>query len=142
MHYALNKCELKKVLVALAVALLIVFAVRALAFTVYTVSTDVSPRLKRGDRVMVNRLERTNFKHGDMLVFRYRADLIGEVRAVPGDTVALDTARYVIPRTCCARCVCDDCRLYLVDLGLGHGRVLVHKHEVVGRAYRLFSLPF
>lgn len=135
-EFCIVNYELKKVLVALGIALLVVFAVRALAFTIYTVPTDISPELKRGNRVVVNKLARTNVKVGDLVVFRKKEDYIGKVEAVPGDTVMLDTACYVLPQTCCAYCDCAECRLYMVSMG--KQRVLVRRHEMVGKAYRLF----
>lgn len=132
--------QLLKALSALGIALIIVFAVRAYAFTVYTVPTDVCQTLRRGDRVLVNRLSRVDFKKGELMVFRNSSDFIGRVEAVPGDTVRLGMLRYLIPQTCCPRCKCDDCRLYMVSLG--KGRTLVYRHQVVGRATKLFHLPF
>lgn len=129
-----------KVLSALAVAMVVVLAVRAYAFTIYTVPTDISSQLRRGDRVLVNRLSRVDFRRGELMVFRAPGDVVGRVVAVPGDTIGLAGRRYVIPDICCSRCGCTDCKLYLVSLG--HSETLVHKHQVVGRAVRLFHLPF
>jgi signal peptidase I len=132
--------QLLKAVSALGIALIIVFAVRAYAFTVYTVPTDVCQTLKRGDRILVNRLSRVEFKKGELMVFRNSSDFIGRVEAVPGDTVRLGLSRYLIPQTCCHRCKCEDCRLYMVNLG--KGRTLVYRHQVIGRATKLFHLPF
>lgn len=129
-----------KAVIALGIALLVVIAMRAFAFAIYTVPTDLSQTLKRGDRVMVNKLSHTELEKGQLVVFRKSADLIGRIEAVPGDTIDLGGRQYLIPQTCCERCACKDCKLYLVDLG--NGKMLVYRHEVVGRAVRLFHLPF
>ncbi|MGI6242195.1 MAG: S26 family signal peptidase [Prevotella sp.] len=129
-----------KALSALGIALIIVFAVRAYAFTVYTVPMDVSQTLTRGDRVLVNRLSRVEFRRGEMIVFRNSGDIIGRVEAVPGDTVKLGLLYYLIPQTCCPRCRCNDCKLYMVNVG--QKRMLVYRHQVIGRATKLFHLPF
>ena len=129
-----------KALSAFGIALIIVLAVRAYAFTVYTVPTDISRTLRRGDRVMVNRLSHVEFKKGELVVFRRGGDVIGRVAAVPGDTVKIGSRQYLVPWRCCPKCKCNDCRLYLVNLG--QGWTLVYQHQVIGRGTRLFYLPF
>lgn len=129
-----------KAFIALGIALVIVFAIRALAFTIYTVPSDISGMLRRGDRVVVNRLSHASPRRGDYVVFRSGSEVIGRVDALPGDTISLSGRRYAIPMRCCNRCTSPDCQLYLVNLG--YGQTLVYKHEMVGRARRLFHLPW
>ncbi|MBM6991756.1 MAG: signal peptidase I [Prevotella sp.] len=129
-----------KAFIAFGIALLIVFAVRAYAFTIYTVPLDIHQMLRRGDRVMVNRLSQANPKVGDMVVFNRGVQLIGRVEALPGDTVRVGHNRFVIPESCCNRCCCPDCKLYMLNIGTRHA--LVYKHQMVGKARRLFHLPF
>lgn len=129
-----------KALSAFGVALIIVLAVRAYAFTIYTVPTDICQTLRRGDRVMVNRLSRVELRRGDLVVFRMGGDVIGMVEAVPGDTVRIGRQQYVVPSACCSGCKCNDCRLYLVSLGRSH--TLAYRHRMIGRATKLFHLPF
>ena len=129
-----------KALSALGIALVIVLAVRAYAFTVYTVPTDISQTLRRGDRVVVNRLSHVELRKGELVVFRRRGDVIGKVEAVPGDTVRIGSRLYLVPWRCCPKCKCNDCKLYLVNLG--QGWTLVYQHQMVGRATKLFHLPF
>ena len=129
-----------KALSALGIALVIVLAVRAYAFTVYTVPTDISQTLRRGDRVVVNRLSHVELRKGELVVFRRRGDVIGKVEAVPGDTVKIGARLYLVPWTCCSKCKCSDCRLYLVSMG--RGWALVYRHQMIGRATKLFHLPF
>lgn len=138
--------QVLKFAAALCVALVLVLGVRAVALSLCRVPSDIGRVLHRGDRVWVNKLARTaNFSRGDIVVFvthgtpqpfslYTRDEAIGCVVAVPGDTIAVAGKSYRIPYRCCDRCGCDDCRLYLVDTG--HGRCLVHKHQVVGRGRR------
>ena len=131
-----------KFILALLIASLAMLAVRAWAFTIFTVpSSEYTPEFNKGDRVIVNRLTRMPYQRGDNVVYddstSYR---IGQIIAVPGDTITLNSERYVIPHICCKRCRCTDCKYYLVKSG--KRKALVHKHQFTGRAYRLFNLEF
>ena len=59
-----------KFLVALCVAIVILFAVRARVFTLYTVPADLSSVLRKGDRVLVNHMVRDGFSRGNLVVFQ------------------------------------------------------------------------
>lgn len=48
--------QFAKFVVALGVFVVILLAVRAFAFAIYTVPTDVAPSLRKGDRVMVDKV--------------------------------------------------------------------------------------
>jgi len=142
-----------KFLLALALALLLAWGVRTFAFTVFTVPQGgLPPQLEGGNRVIVNRVDCDYFERGDIVVFadsvviqrknqRRKIVLenyfIGRIEKMPGDTIALDTLRYVIPTVCCKRCGCKDCRFYLVRTS-SRGQQLVHKHQMIGKAYKLF----
>ena len=65
------------------------------------------------------------------------AYFIGRIEKLPGDTITLDSLRYIIPTVCCKRCGCKDCRFYLVRTSR-RGQQLVHKHQMIGKAYKLF----
>jgi signal peptidase I len=133
--------QIAKTLLALVVAALVVVGVRAYFFSVYTVTTNLTPQLVKGDRVMVNKVSRAQFHRGDLMVFDSHGKHIGLVEAVPGDTIELnDGSRFLIPQICCDRCLCPDCKLYLVYTG--NSKMLVHRHQVVGSAKRLFHLPW
>lgn len=125
-----------KFVMALGVAILVVFAVRAYLFTTYTVQDNIGHVLRRGDKVLVNKWWRAPIQRGDLLVFDVSPAAIGQVVALPGDTITLAGVRYRIPVTCCNRCQCPDCKLYLFDVGTQ--KTLVFKHRVVGKAYRLW----
>ena len=59
--------QLRAWLLTSGVALLIVVAVRAFAFTVYRV--PAASVLRQGDRVVVNKLSHRNFHRGELIVF-------------------------------------------------------------------------
>ena len=137
-----------KFLIALGLSLLLVWAVRTYAFTVFTVPAGgLPPQLKAGNRVIVNRIDCDFFNRGDVVVFRdsvtyqrrkivAEAYFIGRVEKQPGDTIRIDTVQYIIPTVCCKRCGCKDCRFYL--LKTPSGQQVVHKHQMIGKAYKLF----
>ena len=145
-----------KFLIALGLSLLLVWAVRTFAFTVFTVPAGgLPPQLKAGTRVIVNRIDCDFFNRGEVVVFRdsvfapdknqaqsqvrkfvSKAYFIGRIEKLPGDTILVDTVKYVIPTVCCRRCGCKDCRFYLLKTPTG--QQLVHKHQMIGKAYKLF----
>lgn len=137
-----------KFLIALGLSLLLVWAVRTYAFTVFTVPAGgLPPQLKAGNRVIVNRIDCDFFNRGDVVVFRdsvtyqrrkivAEAYFIGRVEKQPGDTIRIDTVLYIIPTVCCKRCGCKDCRFYLLKTPTG--QQVVHKHQMIGKAYKLF----
>lgn len=137
-----------KFLIALGLSLLLVWVVRTYAFTVFTVPAGgLPPQLKAGNRVIVNRIDCDFFNRGDVVVFRdsvtyqrrkivAEAYFIGRVEKLPGDTIRIDTVQYIIPMVCCKRCGSKDCRFYL--LKTPSGQQVVHKHQMIGKAYKLF----
>ena len=128
--------------------MLLVWAVRTFAFTVFTVPAGgLPPQLKAGNRVIVNRIDCDFFNRGEVVVFRdsvtyqrrkivAEAYFIGRIEKLPGDTIRIDTVQYIIPTVCCKRCGCKDCRFYLLKTPAGQH--LVHKHQMIGKAYKLF----
>ena len=157
-----------KFLIALGLSLLLVWAVRTYAFTVFTVPAGgLPPQLKAGNRVIVNRIDCDFFNRGDVVVFTdsvfapvkkqaqsqagsqgqsqaqpqarkfvSEAYFIGRIEKLPGDTIRIDTASFIIPMVCCRRCGCKDCRFYLLKTPTG--QQVVHKHQMIGKAYKLF----
>lgn len=157
-----------KFLIALGLSLLLVWAVRTYAFTVFTVPAGgLPPQLKAGNRVIVNRIDCDFFNRGDVVVFTdsvfapvkkqaqsqagnqgqslaqsqprkfvSEAYFIGRIEKLPGDTILIDTVKYIIPTVCCKRCGCKDCRFYLLKMPTG--QQVVHKHQMIGKAYKLF----
>lgn len=145
-----------KFLIALGLSLLLVWVVRTFAFTVFTVPAGgLPPHLQEGNRVIVNRIDCDFFNRGDVVVFTdsvfapvknegqsqarkfvSEAYFIGRIDKLPGDTIRIDTVQYVIPTVCCKRCGCKDCRFYLLKTPAG--LQVVHKHQMIGKAYKLF----
>ena len=145
-------------------SLLLVWAVRTYAFTVFTVPAGgLPPHLEEGNRVIVNRIDCDFFNRGEIVVyadsvalplrnqgfnqsssqgFSYRRKrviveyFIGRIEKLPGDTLRIGKASYIIPTVCCKRCGCKDCRFYLLKTPAG--KQLVHKHQMIGKAYKLF----
>ena len=68
--------------------------------------------------------------------FVSEAYFIGRIDKLPGDTIRIDTVQYIIPTVCCKRCGCKDCRFYLLKTPAG--QQVVHKHQMIGKAYKLF----
>ena len=157
-----------KFLIALGLSLLLVWVVRTYAFTVFTVPAGgLPPQLQAGNRVIVNRIDCDFFNRGEVVVFTdsvfapvknqakvkgqrqagnhvqpnprkfvSEAYFIGRVEKQPGDTIRIDTVQYIIPTVCCKRCGCKDCRFYLLKTPTG--QQVVHKHQMIGKAYKLF----
>ena len=169
-------------------SLLLVWAVRTYAFTVFTVPAGgLPPHLEEGNRVIVNRIDCDFFNRGEIVVYAdsvalpiYNQGLnqshnqglnqgrnqglnqshnqglnqshnqgfnprlkrviveyfIGRIEKLPGDTLRIGKASYIIPTVCCKRCGCKDCRFYLLKTPAGEQ--LVHKHQMIGKAYKLF----
>ena len=177
-----------KFLIALGLSLLLVWAVRTYAFTVFTVPAGgLPPHLEEGNRVIVNRIGCDFFNRGEIVVYadsvalpirnqslnqgrsqglnqgrnqglnqsrnqglnqglnqslnpRFKRVIveyfIGQIEKLPGDTLRIGKASYIIPMVCCKRCGCKDCRFYLLKTPAGEQ--LVHKHQMIGKAYKLF----
>ena len=141
-----------KFLIALGLSLLLVWVVRTYAFTVFTVPAGgLPPQLQAGNRVIVNRIDCDFFNRGEIVVYAdsvalplrnqrrknvFMVYFIGRIDKLPGDTLRIGKASYIIPTVCCKRCGCKDCRFYLLKTPAGEQ--LVHKHQMIGKAYKLF----
>lgn len=114
-----------------AVLLVLMFLVRAYAFTIYA---DPST----GEHVLVNKLSRHSFEKGNRVVFsQYNVSYIGYIEALPGDTITLKGENYVIPQRCpCYETDCRYCRYYLIKTS--NGQMLVNEHHLTGKAYKLY----
>ena len=126
-----------KFFLALAAMLLIMLAVRAWAFTIYQVTnSDLQPEVRKGDRMMVNRLG-SAYQKGNIIVFGKDSSWIGRVEAVPGDTINLEKQNYRLP-TECVYCGSTEQCYYLVDMG--KMKTLVRHGDIIGTAFRIW--PF
>lgn len=123
-----------KFLLATAIALAVMLAVRAWVFSLYTVSTtDLQPLLQQGDRVMVCRLA-DDYQRGDLVLVGDTALSIGLVKAIPGDTIREGRLRYLIPHNSHG-CCCKPCQIYLINIGRRH--VLLRACQLHGKAFQL-----
>jgi signal peptidase I len=109
-----------KYLIAIALALLLMLAVRALAFSIHTVNGNaLNPLFKNGDHLLVNRcsyglrieghgllpysrLMRSPVKRGDIVAFSVPNDsikglMIARCAAVPGDTIRTTSGIITVP---------------------------------------------
>ncbi len=126
-----------KFILALTVMLLVMLAVRAWAFTIYHVTTsDFHPEVRKGDRMIVNRLGCT-YDKGEYIVFGNEDAFIGKVKAVPGDTVNITGKDYLLP-TRCPLCGSKEHRYYMVSVG--KQQTLIHQADIIGAAYRVWPV--
>ena len=126
-----------KFILAVAIALVLMLVVRRYAFTIYKVSnSSLEPVLKKNDRIVVNKLYCGRLSRGDIVVFAAVSSYLGVIGNIPGDTVMLDGKHYVLPERCgCQRCGCSERAVFLVWQGTK--RALIHKDDIIGKAYRL-----
>ena len=129
-----------KFILAVATAIILMLVVRAYAFTIYNIykvsNSNLNPVLKKNDRVLVNKLDRARFLRGDIVVFSADSSYVGVVSGVPGDTVTLDSTTYVLPERCgCQECQCKERAVFLI--WQGKERALIHKDDIIGKAYKL-----
>lgn len=126
-------------IVFLVVALVVLVLVRMYVCTVVTVGDNqLVPDLVMGDRALLYRLAPRSVERGNLVAFGDSTLSIGRVKALPGDTIRVDTLQYQIPDTCCSRCDCEGCQLLLVQVG--KKETLVKRKQLRGRVYRLFNL--
>ena len=111
--------------------------VRAYVFTIFTVpDASLQPALRQGDRILVNKWTRADFKAGDIVLFSRHGQRLGRIVAVPGDTIEAYGNEYLIPKACHEHCQCGTCRYYL--LHAGPSRILVQQEDIIGKAHFLF----
>ena len=104
-----------KFILAVATAIILMLVVRAYAFTIYKVSnSNLNPVLK----------------------ISADSSYVGVVSGVPGDTVTFDSTTYVLPERCgCQECQCKERAVFLI--WQGKERALIHKDDIIGKAYKL-----
>ncbi len=153
-----------KFVLALAVALGLMLAFRALVLTVYTVEgSALSPQLQAGDRVLVNRwsyglrvgsdggmlgysrLWSRPVEKGDIVVFNHPSDadqvLMCRCKAVPGDTVSHQGQTLVVP----GRHNCADADYYWME-AIGSDNPVdsrqlgfISEKHIIGRAFLVIA---
>ena len=146
-----------KTLLVVAAAAVLLFLFRATVCTLYSIPDNtLSPMTKQGDRVLVNRwsyglrigasqwnpymrIAAKPVKKGDFIAFyaitstARRAVILGQVIAVPGDTVTIKKKMYVIPHGC-QMCTCNCTSPCMVSTRKDGGRLLVPERDVIGKA--------
>lgn len=125
---------------ALLIATFVMLFIRAFAFTIYSVPTDIDTHLRRGDRILVNRLSHTGLQKGDLVVVNDSLPWAARIQALPGDTLLVGQQAFVLPVRCCPRCRSRECMTYLV--AANGRRVIIQQHDIQGKARRLFHLPW
>lgn len=141
-----------KFLLALIVAFVLMFAFRALMFTIYNVdSTGMEPVFESGDRVMVNRWSyglrtggegifpygricRQQVEKGDLIAIDDSLGGVGlfECLALPGDTVKMQGRTFIVPSI--RNCARED-YYYVQTPGRGSRTpIFVPERSIIGRA--------
>ncbi len=106
--------------------------IRTYLFTIFIVSDNgLSPVLKKGNRVLVNRLVRSHFSKGDIVLFGKQQIALGKIAAVPGDTIEVAGKQYLIPNYCHGSCTCGACRYVLIVRG--KQQVLIQQGDIKGK---------
>lgn len=123
----------------LAAAVLLLFLIRTEVCTVVSINdNELAPSLKANDKVLVYRLKKDDVKKDEWVAYGDSTLHIGQVKALPGDTIQIDSLQYQIPDTCCSRCDCEGCQLILIKAG--KTETLVKRKHLRGHIYRLFNL--
>jgi len=80
------KKQARRLPIIIAAAVILAFAVKAVAFEAFRVTTDaISPRAPKGSRVLVNKLTH-NFKVNDVIIFRGdKCAIVGIVKEIDKD---------------------------------------------------------
>lgn len=110
------KKKTRKLLISIAAALIIAFAVKAVAFEAFRVTTDVaSPVVPKGSRVLINKLT-SNFKADDVIIFRLdKQAMAGIIKTIDSDRDGVVVSRK------------------------NREDVFVPRDKVVGKAFFLYS---
>ncbi|MGN0281384.1 MAG: signal peptidase I [Prevotella sp.] len=143
----------KKIIIAILVAVVALFAFRALALTVYTIEgTALEPDFKSGDRIMVNRWSyglrtgetnglfgygRLGFsmpKRGDVIAFDNPSPyvegvFVGRIMSLPGDTLTTSQGPFLVPGVA----TCARQNLFVVEMGKNHQQVTIPESSIIGR---------
>lgn len=146
----------------LIVAVILLCAFRALAFTIYTIPNNtLEPILLKGDRIVVNRwsyglraggdslfqyarILKSRVKKGDIVAFNlpfgysrrpsFWKVIVGKVSALPGDTIRVYGQNFVIPKDC-KMCTSQHNSPYLISSLKGKNEFLVPERYIIGRVF-------
>ncbi len=158
---------MKKSAVAILLAIVALFAFRALVLTIYTIEGNaLEPMFKSGDRIMVNRwsygLRAGEINgifgygrrgapmpdKGDIIAFDHplpeaNGVFVGVVKAMPGDTLHTKEGPFLVP----GEVTCDKQNYYVVEMGKKRTPCTIPEASIIGRVVLVVynhddSLPF
>lgn len=158
---------MKKSAVAILLAIVALFAFRALVLTIYTIEGNaLEPMFKSGDRIMVNRwsyglrageingifgygrLGASMPEKDDIIAFDHplpeaNGVFVGVVKALPGDTLHTKEGPFLVP----GEVTCDKQNYYVVEMGKKRTPCTIPEASIIGRVVLVVynhddSLPF
>ena len=134
----INKCI--RFALIFAIALLLVFIVRRWMFTLYLVSVEKGSKTAQNtELVMVNKLSFGPIQRGDKVLMHCKNRYIGQIVALPGDTITIEKQLFVVPVRPQCPCSCCVNGGYLVVKCNGKMNV-VCGHDIEGRVKHLLFL--
>lgn len=134
----MNKCI--RFALIFAIALLLVFIVRRWMFTLYLVSVEKGSKTTQNtELVMVNKLPLGPILRGDKVLMHCKNRYIGQIVALPGDTITIEKQLFVVPVRPQCPCSCCVNGGYLVVKCNGKMHVVCH-HDIEGRVKHLLFL--
>lgn len=134
----INKCI--RFALIFAIALLLVFIVRRWMFTLYLVSVEKGSKTTQNtELVMVNKLSLGPILRGDKVLMHCKNRYIGQIVALPGDTITIEKQLFVVPVRPQCPCSCCVNGGYLVVKCNGKMHV-VCCHDIEGRVKHLLFL--
>ena len=134
----MNKCI--RFALIFAIALLLVFIVRRWMFTLYLVSVEKGSKTTQNtELVMVNKLSLGPILRGDKVLMHCKNRYIGQIVALPGDTITIEKQLFVVPVRPQCPCSCCVNGGYLVVKCNGKMHVVCH-HDIEGRVKHLLFL--
>lgn len=134
----INKCI--RFALIFAIALLLVFIVRRWMFTLYLVSVEKGSKTTQNtELVMVNKLSLGPILRGDKVLMHCKNRYIGQIVALPGDTITIEKQLFVVPVRPQCPCSCCVNGGYLVVKCNGKMHVVCH-HDIEGRVKHLLFL--
>ena len=134
----MNKCI--RFALIFVIALLLVFIVRRWMFTLYLVSVEKGSKTTQNtELVMVNKLPLDPIQRGDKVLMHCKNRYIGQIVALPGDTITIEKQLFVVPvrPQCPCSCCVNGGSLVVKCTGPMHG---VCRHDIEGRVKHLLFL--
>lgn len=145
--------NLKNTILAIALAIIVLFAFRALALTIYTIEGNaLEPMFESGDRIMVNRWSyglRTGSvegifgygriassmpNKGDIIAFDHPSNnvdgvFVGRIKSLPGDTISTPQGPFLVP----GEVTCAKQNYYIVEMGHADATCTIPETSIIGR---------